>query len=728
MNLNCEILAPAGDEQSARAAIFAGADAIYLGLKEFSARASAENFGVSDLARIAEFAHVAGAKVYVALNTLVKDGETDAFFSLALSAWNAGVDAILIQDIFLGKKLKEIYPEMVLHLSTQAGCCNVYGALLAKENGFSRVVLARETPLSEIVKISAMIETEVFVQGALCTCFSGQCYLSSFAGNNSGNRGRCKQPCRKQYSIDRAGFSESAYALSLSDLCVGARAKELVAAGARSLKIEGRMRRPEYVAAAVSYYRELLSDGDGKQEFTRLKRAYNRGGYTHGLAFGQDKMLLSREVQGHIGEDVGTVSVKKDGYFCESAFAARAGDGFKILRGGREVGGAAFARSYGRGFYLSSSAKLLAGDRVRVTTDTAANAAALSVKNTRKIPLEITVKAGEKPCVVCGDFTYTGDFACEAAQRAPLTAAEIEACFMKTDGLPLSPECKAITEGAFVPRSQLNAFRRAFYGELVKRLAPPREKIEARAIPQKTIIPERGAKTAVIASDLKGLKADVLIFKPRDYADLSGAEEGEGEKFLYLPPLFTEEDEAFVSPALSRFRGIYCDGYYGVKFAEKYNLKLFAGTGFNLVNRYAVAGASEAGAEYFVLSKELSSAEQRALSGKGAFALTLGSVKVMDLCYCPFQKTCPACDKRELYALTDEGGREFPLRRYRLNGCRFEVYNCAPLAAYNGLSSALVEITAGKAGKELVPFAHNPENALPRLKGATKGHAERSLL
>ena len=216
-----EILAPAGDEQTAYAALRAGADAIYLGLTRFSARESAENFCVSALERLTREAHLLGAKVYVALNTLIKDDELSDFFASAREAWNAGADAILIQDIFLGRALKELYPEIVLHLSTQAGCCNVHGARLAKACGFSRVVLARETPLADIAKISEIIETEAFVQGALCTCFSGQCYLSSFAGNNSGNRGRCKQPCRKRYSVDRAGFDSPAYAISLADLSVG---------------------------------------------------------------------------------------------------------------------------------------------------------------------------------------------------------------------------------------------------------------------------------------------------------------------------------------------------------------------------------------------------------------------------------------------------------------------------------------------------------------------------
>ena len=174
----CEILAPAGNKECAISAINAGADAIYLGLKDFSARSSAENFDGDGLKEICNFAHAFGVKVYVALNTLVKDSEVDGFFDNCLLAHNSGADGLIISDIFLGGKLKELYPEVHIHLSTQAGVCNVYGAKLAKKMGFERVVLARETAFEDIKSICDIIETEVFVQGALCTCFSGQCYMS----------------------------------------------------------------------------------------------------------------------------------------------------------------------------------------------------------------------------------------------------------------------------------------------------------------------------------------------------------------------------------------------------------------------------------------------------------------------------------------------------------------------------------------------------------------------
>ena len=232
-----EILAPCGNEECAEVAIANGADAIYLGYTAFSARDGAENFDDEGLLRILRKAHFSGVKVYVAMNTAVKEKELDTFLKTLIKLWTAGVDAIIMQDLLLGKYVHSLYPEIVLHASTQAGICSEYGARLAKEYGFSRVILARETPLAEIAKITKIIETEVFVQGALCTCFSGQCYFSSFVGGNSGNRGRCKQPCRKRYSYNRVGFEEKAYALSLSDLSVGEEIQKLIDVGVLSFKI-----------------------------------------------------------------------------------------------------------------------------------------------------------------------------------------------------------------------------------------------------------------------------------------------------------------------------------------------------------------------------------------------------------------------------------------------------------------------------------------------------------
>lgn len=714
-----ELLAPAGDERTAYAALHAGADAVYLGLTRFSAREGAENFCVSSLAALTRYAHLLGAKVYVALNTLVKDGELADFLRSAREAWDAGADAILLQDVFLGRALKETYPGMVLHLSTQAGCCNVHGAWLAKKCGFSRVVLARETPLEDIPAISAVIETEAFVQGALCTCFSGQCYLSSFAGNNSGNRGRCKQPCRRRYAIDRAGYDAPAYALSLSDLSVGKDVQKLLAAGVTSLKIEGRMRSAAYAAAAVEYYRAQLAGLPAQEALSRLRRTYNRGDYTRGLAFGQDRALLSRSVQGHIGERVGQLSRREGKWFCAGAFAAEHGDAFKILRGGKEVGGAQFAGGGRGGFYLSSRDKLAVGDEARVTLDASLQAHALSQKRAREVQVRVTLCAG-KPMRAEGEGYVLEGAVCEKANNAPLSEREVCACFERAGELPFAPRVTAETDGVFLPKSALNAFRRAFYEGLAAHLAPTRAPLEEREMPMPAMRVRQGSMTAVILSGHTMPEgADMVIWKPADYADMHPPKGA----WLYLPPLLTAADEALIAPQLSLFAGVYCEGVYGAEFARRYGMKLFAGTGWNLTNRIAVSAALKF-AQYAALSKELTIAEQDALAAEGTFALAAGDLKVMDLCYCPFEKTCAACDKRTLYTLTDEAGRAFPLRRWRgAGGCRFEVYNCAPLAAGAGLPSALADCSLGDVS--VLADVRDPSG---KGAGATRGHAARSLL
>ncbi len=528
----CEILAPAGDQDSFYAAIHSGADAIYVGLKEFSARKSAANFALSEIGEHIRYAHVLGVKVYVALNTLVKDRELDSFFSCALGAWNAGADGLILQDVFLGKALKELYPQMVLHLSTQAGVCNVYGAQLAKGYGFSRVILARETPLSDVQKIAAEIETEVFVQGALCSCFSGQCYFSAFAGGNSGNRGLCKQPCRKKYSVDKEGEEGFSYKISLSDLCAANDVEALVQAGVSSLKVEGRMRSAAYVGSAVRYYRDIIDENISRigESFSDLKRAYNRGNYTKGYFAGQDKNLLSRAVQGHIGERVGKIIKADRGskyVLVGSDYLPAENDGFKILRftfknaaqsvrksapeekkasvrqedrerakedsledrleDRLEVGGGqyhGFFPKAQKGFTLFNSGNFQVGDEVYLTSD--ARLAERVAKRKRSLPLVVSGRVCEgKPMQVrvsggFGTLDFVSEFTVQAAQSRAFSRQDFVDCFLKTDTYPFSAACDCEIIGeCFVVKSALNEFRRQIYAKVFASCAAPREPLAA---------------------------------------------------------------------------------------------------------------------------------------------------------------------------------------------------------------------------------------------------------
>lgn len=733
-----EILAPAGNVECALAAIDNGANAIYVGLEGFSARQGADNFSSSAFSDVVKRAHFCGVKVYVAMNTLVKDTEIEDFIASLLSAWNAGADAVILQDIFLGKYLHAQYPKIHLHLSTQAGVCTVAGARLAKEYGFSRVILARETPLSEIAEIAKIIETEVFVQGALCTAFSGQCYFSSFVGGNSGNRGRCKQPCRKLYSYDRNGNTEKSYALSLSDLSVGEQIEKLIGAGVSSFKIEGRMRRAEYVAAATRYYRELL-DGQtqGSAALSDLKRTYNRGNYTCGLAFGQDKRFLSTAIQGHIGEKVGVVKVVNGKFLVESAFKPQTGDAFKILREGKEVAGAVYVRTEGRAFVINAKTRLKNGDGVFVTTDTAVNERLRSARKRGKISLSLRFEEGKVPQAACQGYSLQGKAPLQSAQNRPLSVEEVKACFLKTDGLPIEVNFEGVDVlgNIFMPKSELNAFRRAFYEGLANVVT--QQGVHYALAP--VFLPDlQGAngKTAVITDEATGVQADIVVYKAADIgAPLPETfTKGCFEKYLYYPAYATEKDIQSLSKQVQtcEIEGIYAENYAGLEFAKAHRIKLFAGTGFNLFNRLSVATLlEEPCVAYYALSKELNEKEGEKLCGDRSFALSSGNIKLMDLCYCPFGKTCGVCDKKFVYHLTDEGGRVFPVRRYLSadGNCRFEVYNCADLigVGVNG-AGKLLDVTLAP-DKAAAIEARADENKQKQVYGNyTSGHIRRGVL
>lgn len=724
-----EILAPAGDKNCAISAINAGADAIYLGLKNFSARSSAENFDFGELAEICLFAHALGVKVYVAMNTLVKDSEISAFLSDASYAVNAGADALIISDIFLGAYVKKACPEIELHLSTQAGVCNTYGAKLAKEYGFSRVILSRETALSDIAEIAKIIETEVFIQGALCTCFSGQCYLSSFAGGNSGNRGKCKQPCRKLYSIDREGYGERAYRLSLSDLSVGQNIGQLIEAGVYSFKIEGRMRRPEYVCAAVDYYRKLLNGEEAERELSNLKRTYNRGNYTKGLAFGQDKSFISSQVQGHIGEYVGVVKVENGKYLCESKIRFSEGDCFKILRDGKEICGAKYGGTISSKCVLSTNTRLKNGDKVFITTDAELNKNLLSKQKNIKVDISARFNAGEKARIVLNGNEYFSEEILAPSVNRPLSEKEIKSCFKKVDKYPFEVTFGEIeTNGVFVASSLLNGIRRKVFAEFYSSFSQNNRSLVSLDYKPQTDSYAENKKTAVICGNLNGIIAEIGILKlsdfGSDYKEL--VKNFKDEKFLYLPPYITGEEIQKIKEIFKDFDGIYSDGIYAFKLCEELNKPLFAGTGLNISNEIDIA---ECKAKYIALSKEISSSEAKKLSRENTFYLIAGDIKVMDLIYCPFGKKCATCDKRENYTLTDENGREFTLKRYKVGeNCRFELYNCARLVSGANPAGKLIDLSIS-ANADKILLNIDDENTLKEIfKNFTRGHSANSVI
>lgn len=283
-----ELLAPAGSMEALRAAVCNGADAVYLGADTFNARINARNFSAADLQEAVVYCHVRGVKVHLTLNTLVLDREMLRAAELIRLAASCGVDAFIVQDLGMVSLCRQLAPDVPIHASTQMSIHSLEGVLEAAALGCSRVVLARELPAEEIAHIckKSPVEIEVFVHGALCMCYSGQCYLSSVIGRRSGNRGQCAQPCRLPYGYGR--FESTRYPLSLKDNCLAGELDELRRMGVASIKIEGRMKRPEYVAIVTRAYRTVLNGGKlMPSDLQELETAFSRQGFTDGYFRGQ---------------------------------------------------------------------------------------------------------------------------------------------------------------------------------------------------------------------------------------------------------------------------------------------------------------------------------------------------------------------------------------------------------------------------------------------------------
>lgn len=283
-----ELLAPAGSMEALRAAVCNGADAVYLGADTFNARMNARNFSAADLQEAVVYCHVRGVKVHLTLNTLVLDREMPRAAELIRLAASCGVDAFIVQDLGVVSLCRQLAPDVPIHASTQMSIHSLEGVMEAAALGCSRVVLARELPAEEIAHIckKSPVEIEVFVHGALCMCYSGQCYLSSVIGRRSGNRGQCAQPCRLPYGYGR--FESTRYPLSLKDNCLVGELDELRRMGVASIKIEGRMKRPEYVAIVTRAYRTVLNGGKlMPSDLQELETAFSRQGFTDGYFRGQ---------------------------------------------------------------------------------------------------------------------------------------------------------------------------------------------------------------------------------------------------------------------------------------------------------------------------------------------------------------------------------------------------------------------------------------------------------
>lgn len=338
-----ELLAPAGSPEAFIAAVENGADAVYIGGRAFNARINAGNFDNETMQKAFDYAHKRGVKVYVTMNTLLCDSELEEAAEYADFLYAAGADALIIQDLGFGNLIRKRLPDFPRHLSTQATVADTYAVKAAGKLGYERVVLARELSLDEIRKVCELtpIEIEVFVHGALCICYSGQCQMSRYYGGRSGNRGACAQPCRLPYEGEVGGRKTSGHLLSPKDLCGLDSIGDLIEAGVRSFKIEGRMKSPEYVAVVTKIYRKYIdlyiekgSYSVDPEDRRALEQIFNRGGFTRGYINEEPgEELMSPEIPKNRGIAVGVVeSVKRCSKLIDISAREdiRIGDGIEI--------------------------------------------------------------------------------------------------------------------------------------------------------------------------------------------------------------------------------------------------------------------------------------------------------------------------------------------------------------------------------------------------------------
>ncbi|MBO5278567.1 MAG: U32 family peptidase [Lachnospiraceae bacterium] len=657
-----ELLAPAGSYESMTAAVCAGADAVYLGGQLFGARAYANNLDEEQLKQAIDYVHLHKKALYLTVNTLLKEEELEEkLYSYIKPLYEQGLDAVIVQDMGVFAFIREYFPKLPIHASTQMTLTGVYGAKLLKELGAQRIVTARELTLQEIAQIHKQtdIEIESFIHGALCYCYSGQCLFSSIAGGRSGNRGRCAQPCRLPYTQD----GRKQYYLSPKDLSTLTILTELIEAGIYSLKIEGRMKKPEYTAGVVSIYRKYLdlylAHGEGYRYRVEDKDAktlfdiYNRGGFTEGYYKkhnGKDMMFLQgREGDGPERNDALFENIRKN----------------YIDREKKEP--------------LTGSVTVIKGE-----------------------PARMTIHFEHTSATVLGENV-------QEAQKQPLDEQKIRKQMEKLGNTPYFWESlEIITDQAgFLPVTSLNELRRQGIDKLKEELLSPyrRQTAEPHIYPGKS-------EKADIPANRKPLQLHVYLEKT-EYAESLLALDGVDA--LYLDSCVYDTDELsrlvlagrqyqkklfYVLPHIFRAKeadwldGIYeellqsgIDGFVVKNYEEMEYLKEKSCplavrcdyTVYAYNQRAAEMLREYLAPEFITLPVELNSRELKHLSAADSELLVYGRIPMMVSAQCVRQNTKGCSKTPELMTITDRYNNEFPVK----NQCRFcynRIYNCKPLS------------------------------------------------
>lgn len=687
-----ELLAPVGNRENLIAAVAAGANAVYLGLDALNARAKADNFTAETLKFAVDYAHLHGVKVHVTLNVLLKNSEINVAIDCLKVIEASGVDAIIIADLGVLELAKTYAPSPQYHASTQMGIHNKEGAQLLKNLGFDRIVLARETKAEDIIDIKSNvdIELEYFVHGALCVSFSGNCYMSALAGGNSGNRGHCLQFCRKKYTNSIDGNEN--YALSLKDNCMIERLNELKSLGIDSLKIEGRMKSKNYVYSVTSAYRKLL-DGNKINESDRyaMSVAFNRGGFTEGYIFGDDKNLIYPNIQNNIGYRACKIlSSEKKGkdwlLTVDDNKLLKDGQGIKIIDNDNEIGG----------FKLKLlDGKIMSEIPYRGYVHITADDTLYSNIVVKKIPFDLKfyAKLGEKAYLVAKykniELSVTSDFTVEEAISAPNKKEELIRQLSKFGDTDFMPSIELyVDDSVYIPNSVIAKLRRELADKLKdeilsrykhnKKITRSEQKASLISREIKHNIIEINYDTIKLISDISLLDDAEIVVKLADCSKIRQKVAITKIIYLKLPVFASKNTIILIKSQIQKMLnnneniGIFASNYYALEIAREYKLPVIIGFNMNLANDYAI---NCLGVKNYCSSIELNKDE----SLNSGYIYTYGKYPVMTLLHCPYKNIykydCKTCNCKNFNYISNKG--EFLVTRERNAECVFTVYNTA---------------------------------------------------
>ena len=608
-----EVLAPAGTYEAVEAAVRCGADAVYLGGKVLNARRNAGNFSFEELKSAVEYCHARGTKVYLTLNTLASDAELKNDVQCAVrDACQAGIDALIIQDMGVFRLAKMCAPTMPLHASTQMSVHTLAGVKQLAELGFTRAVLARELSLDEIEYIvkNSPIEIEVFVHGALCMCVSGQCLMSAMLGSRSANRGLCAQPCRLPFAAPDGTGND----LSLKDLSAVDYLERLAQIGVKSLKIEGRMKRPEYVAAAVTACRNALKNENDATLREQLKGVFSRSGFTHGYLTGE----LGRDMFGIRRKDDVTAAapVLKELAHLYEKETPRVGVEFMFCA------------------YEGETASLSA-------------------------------KAGNKSAFVLGEVEA------QPAQNVPLTEEKVCQQLEKCGGTPFFVEDIEvdIDENISLPLSSINALRRAAFDKLYEELKHPYNHAFCSVNVENCVKKVKNSVFFARFSKLEQAKrvwenVEKIILPLPEIAKIT--EKIDSKVIVEIPRVFFGKEDSVLKKLCDiKSKGVdtaACATLDAVYLSRQAGMKIMLSHGSNIFNSLSAVQADELGVDEIVLSPELTLLQASKIGGEAKKGLIVyGRLPLMITRNCPVKNgtDCAHCGGDRV--LTDRLGVEFPV-------------------------------------------------------------------